>query len=93
MLKLKLLKFELLQKTQRLHVNLFLLKKPKQLLLMLTLLPLPNFKKKDRRDTTLFAWLGGMTERRRTLAVMSAITRSTWSDHRLPAIRSRKPAR
>ena len=46
MLKLKLLKFELLQKTQRLHVNLFLLKKPKQLLLTLTLLPLPNLKKK-----------------------------------------------
>jgi hypothetical protein len=45
MLKLRLLEFELLGKTQRLPVKLFLLTKPKLLLLTLTLLTLPNPKK------------------------------------------------
>ena len=45
MLKPELLKFELLGKTQRLHVKLFLLTKQKLLLLTLSLLTLPNPKK------------------------------------------------
>jgi hypothetical protein len=51
MLKLKLLKFELLGETQRLPVKLFLLTKQKLLLLTLSLLTLPNPKKRPpRRD-------------------------------------------
>ena len=85
---------------QRLPVKLFLLTKLELLLrmkvkLLLLTLSLPNLpnKKKYRRDATGVAWLGGMTERRRTLAVMGVAARSTWADHRLPTIRRRKPAR
>ena len=92
MLKLELLKFELLGKTQRLPVKLFLMKKPKLLLLTLSLPNLTN-QKKYRRDATGVAWLGGMTERRRTLAVMGATTRSTWADHPSADIPEGKPDR
>jgi len=90
MLKLELLKFELLEKMKMLFLKLFLLMK----LIVLTLLPtnLSN-PKKYRRDAMGVACLGGMTERRRKLEVMGAPARSTWADHRLPDIRSRKPAR
>jgi hypothetical protein len=51
MLKPELLKFELLEKMQRLLINLFLLTKPKLLLLTLSLLTLPSPKKiPPRRD-------------------------------------------
>jgi len=51
MLKLRLLEFQLVQKMQRLPVKLFLLTKPKLLLLTLSLLTLPNPKKiPPRRD-------------------------------------------
>ena len=93
-LKMERIKFELLGKTQRLPVKLFLLTKPKLLLLTLSLLTLPN-PKKDRRDATVVAWLGGMTERRRKLelAVMGATTRSTWADHPSADIPEGKPDR
>ena len=50
-------------------------------------------KKKYRRDATGVAWLGGMTERRRTLAVMGATARSTWADHPSVDIPEGKPDR
>jgi hypothetical protein len=53
----------------------------------------PDEQKKYRRDATLLAWLGGMTERRRTLAVMGATTRSTWADHPSADIPEGKPTR
>ncbi len=77
---------------QRLPVKLFLLTKLKLLLLTLSLQTLPN-PKKYRRDATGVAWLGGMTERRRTLGMMGAATRSTWSDHPSADIPEGKPAR
>ena len=91
-LKLELLKFELLGKTQRLPVKLFLLTKLKLLLLTLTMPKLPN-QKKYRRDATGVAWLGGMTERRRKLGMMGAATRSTRPDHPSADIPEGKPER
>jgi len=39
------------------------------------------------------AWLGGMTERRRKVAVMVAPARSTWADHPSAEISEGKPTR
>jgi len=89
MLKQETLKLERLVKTQRLYEKLFLLMKRELLLLTL---PKPILKKK-RRDATLLARLGGLTERRRKVPERVAPARSTWADHRLPDICRRKPTR
>ncbi len=90
MLKQGLLKFERLKKAQQKHEKLFLLMKQETLYL-----PLPKLLliQKKRRDATLLARLGGLTERRRKVPERAAPARSTWADHRLPDIRSRKPTR
>jgi hypothetical protein len=67
-----------------------MLKKPEQLLLTLTKTLLT---KKNRRDATLLARLGGLTERRRKVPERVAPARSTWADHPAVEISEGKPTR
>jgi hypothetical protein len=87
--KTELLKIERLVISQRLHEKLFFLMKLERLLLTLQK---PMMKKK-RRDATLLARFGGLTERRRKVQERVAPARSTWADHWLPDICRRKPTR